>query len=161
MTVKTTFTVDEALQKLRNYCAYQERCHKEVVQKLSELGMIDAAINQIVVSLIGDNYLNEERFAFSYARGKFSQKHYGKIRIQRELKLRNIHPKLIQKAIDQIDSADFDHAFETLADKKWESLRKENALLKKKKFIDYMVYRGWETERVYDKLRSLSSRSNS
>ena len=150
--------MDEALQKLRNFCAYQERCHKEVVQKLGEMGMIDAAVNQIVVSLISDNFLNEERFAFSYARGKFSQKHYGKIRIQRELKLRDIHPKLIQKALDQIDSTDFDDAFEVLADKKWESLKNENVLVKKKKFFDYMVYRGWETERVYDKLRSLSSR---
>ena len=149
--------MDEALQKLRNFCAYQERCHKEVVQKLGEMGMIDAAVNQIVVSLISDNFLNEERFAFSYARGKFSQKHYGKIRIQRELKLRDIHPKLIQKALDQIDSTDFDDAFEVLADKKWESLKNENVLVKKKKFFDYMVYRGWETERVYDKLRSLSS----
>lgn len=122
------------------------------------MGMIDAAVNQIVVSLISDNFLNEERFAFSYARGKFSQKHYGKVRIQRELKLRDIHPKLIQKALDQIDSTDFDDAFEILADKKWESLKNENALVKKKKFFDYMVYRGWETERVYDKLRSLSSR---
>ena len=120
--------------------------------------MIDAAVNQIVVSLISDNFLNEERFAFSYARGKFSQKHYGKIRIQRELKLRDIHPKLIQKALDQIDSTDFDDAFEVLADKKWESLKNENVLVKKKKFFDYMVYRGWETERIYDKLRSLSSR---
>ncbi len=150
--------MDEALQKLRNFCAYQERCHKEVVQKLGEMGMIDAAVNQIVVSLISDNFLNEERFAFSYARGKFSQKHYGKIRIQRELKLRDIHPKLIQKALDQIDSTDFDDAFEVLADKKWESLKNENVLVKKKKFFDYMVYRGWETERIYDKLRSLSSR---
>ncbi len=150
--------MDEALQKLRNFCAYQERCHKEVVQKLGEMGMMDAAVNQIVVSLISDNFLNEERFAFSYARGKFSQKHYGKVRIQRELKLRDIHPKLIQKALDQIDSTDFDDAFEILADKKWESLKNENALVKKKKFFDYMVYRGWETERVYDKLRSLSSR---
>jgi regulatory protein len=128
VTAKTTFTVDEALQKLRNFCAYQERCHKEVVQKLVEMGMIDAAVNQIVVSLISDNFLNEERFAFSYARGKFSQKHYGKIRIQRELKLRDIHPKLIQKALDQIDSTDFDDAFEVLADKKWESLKKEKVL---------------------------------
>ena len=150
--------MDEALQKLRNFCAYQERCHKEVVQKLGEMGMIDAAVNQIVVSLISDNFLNEERFAFSYARGKFSQKHYGKIRIQRELKLRDIHPKLIQKALDKIDSTDFDDAFEVLADKKWESLKNENVLVKKKKFFDYMVYRGWETERIYDKLRSLSSR---
>ncbi|MDA0356804.1 MAG: regulatory protein RecX [Bacteroidetes bacterium] len=158
MTTRTTYTVDEALQKLRNFCAYQERCHKEVVQKLGEMEMIDAAVNQIVVSLISDNFLNEERFAFSYARGKFSQKHYGKIRIQRELKLRDIHPKLIQKALDQIDSTDFDDAFEVLADKKWESLKNENVLVKKKKFFDYMVYRGWETERIYDKLRSLSSR---
>ena len=128
--------MDEALQKLRNFCAYQERCHKEVVQKLGEMGMIDAAVNQIVVSLISDNFLNEERFAFSYARGKFSQKHYGKIRIQRELKLRDIHPKLIQKALDQIDSTDFDDAFEVLADKKWESLKNENVLVKKKKFFE-------------------------
>ena len=132
--------MDEALQKLRNFCAYQERCHKEVVQKLGEMGMIDAAVNQIVVSLISDNFLNEERFAFSYARGKFSQKHYGKIRIQRELKLRDIHPKLIQKALDQIDSTDFDDAFEVLADKKWESLKNENVLVKKMRSLRYLEH---------------------
>jgi regulatory protein len=155
----TTYTVEEALQKLRNYCAYQERCHKEVVQKLRDMGMIEAAIDQIVVSLITDNYLNEERFAFSYARGKFSQKQFGKIRIHRELKLRNIHATLIKKALEAIDKQEYELTFEILANKKWVSLSKAAQSTKKKKFFDFLVYRGWETERIYEKLKNLSDQS--
>lgn len=157
MNFKAIFSVDEALQKLRNYCAYQERCHMDVVQKLRDMGMIDVVIDQIVVSLITDNYLNEERFALSFARGKFNQKHYGKIRIRRELKRRNIHSKLIQNALDQIDSNDYYDSFEALATKKWQSLKNDKDLVKKKKFVDYLLYRGWEMELIYDKLQNLSN----
>ena len=69
-----TYTLKEATKKLKGYCAYQERCHKEVVQKLRDMNMIHQAIDEIITHLIQENYLNEERFAQSYARGKFNIK---------------------------------------------------------------------------------------
>ncbi len=97
MQKKPVLTVAEAQQKLEHYCAYQERCHQEVVNKLQELGMIPAAIDAIISSLIQNNYLNEMRFAQSFARGKFRIKKWGKNRILRELKLRNISNYNIKK----------------------------------------------------------------
>ena len=82
---KKSYTLEEATRRLERYCAYQERCHQEVVQKLKELGMIPEAIDQIVVHLIGEGFLNEGRFAMAFAWGKFNQKYWGRNRIEREL----------------------------------------------------------------------------
>jgi len=90
MQKQTSFTVQEAQKKLERYCAYQERCHQEVVQKLKSLNIIPVAIDQIISELITNNYLNETRFAQAYVRGKFRHKKWGKIRIQSQLKLRQI-----------------------------------------------------------------------
>lgn len=89
-----TYTVDEALSKLQKYCAYQERCHQEVHQKLKEMKMIPEAIDYIIVELIQHNFLNEERFTKSYIRGKFRIKKWGKHRLILELKKKTF-PKII------------------------------------------------------------------
>jgi regulatory protein len=93
-----SYTVDEAQQKLEHYCAYQERCHKEVEEKLKSMHMIPAAIDQIIGKLITDNYLNETRFAQSFARGKFRIKKWGKVRILNQLKFRGISAWNIKKS---------------------------------------------------------------
>ena len=78
---KKSYTVDEALSKLQKYCSYQDRCHKEVEQKLKELRMIPEAADQIIMTLIDGNYLNEERFALAFVRGKFKIKKWGRHRL--------------------------------------------------------------------------------
>jgi regulatory protein len=88
--LQPSYTIDEAIKKIESYCVYQDRCHKEVENKLREMGMIPIAANQIIGHLIQENYLNEERFARSYARGKFNIKKWGKKRIVNELKQRGI-----------------------------------------------------------------------
>lgn len=93
-----------ALQKLQAYCAYQERCHSEVTAKLRELGMFGDVADAIMAQLIEDNFLNEERFAIAYARGKFRMKSWGKIRIRQELKMRHIPDYSIQQAMKAIDT---------------------------------------------------------
>ena len=108
---KKTFTLDEALHKLERYCAYQERCHQEVITKLKAMGMIPAAIDTIVSQLIQSNYLNETRFAQSYARGKFRIKKWGKVRIKRELKARKISDYNITLALREISATEYDAAF--------------------------------------------------
>lgn len=149
------YTVDEAKRKLEHYCSYQERCHKEVVQKLRDMRMIPEAVDVIVVHLLHHNFLSEERFAQAYARGKFRIKKWGKYRITRELKQRDISKTLITSALKQISDADYLATFHTLAEKKANTITETNSQKKKKKLADYLLYRGWESHLVYDKVNEL------
>lgn len=96
-----------ALQKAEQYCAYQERAQQEVRNKLYDWGLWPDAIEQIIANLIEGNFLNEERFARQYAKGKFSQKGWGRIKIKQALKFKRIPEKLIQKALKEIDGDDY------------------------------------------------------
>jgi len=155
MQKKPVLTVAEAQQKLEHYCAYQERCHQEVVNKLRELGMIPTAIDTIITSLIQNNYLNEMRFAQSFARGKFRIKKWGKNRILRELKLRNISNYNIKKGMEQISEEDYHTTFMELFEKRKKEVARLPIEKQKKKLISYLSYRGWETELIYNALREL------
>jgi len=155
MQKKPVLTVAEAQQKLEHYCAYQERCHQEVVNKLRELGMIPTAIDTIITSLIQNNYLNEMRFAQSFARGKFRIKKWGKNRILRELKRRNISNYNIKKGMEQISEEDYHTTFMELFEKRKKEVARLPIEKQKKKLISYLSYRGWETELIYNALREL------
>lgn len=149
-----SYTVDEAKKKLEHYCSYQERCHDEVIQKLRALNMIPEAIDAIVFHLIENNFLNEERFAVSFARGKFRIKQWGRRRIINELKARNISKYNIDTALRQIDQDEYINAFNELADKQWESVSERNILKKKKKITDFLLRKGFESSLVMDKISS-------
>ncbi|SDL68048.1 regulatory protein RecX [Kriegella aquimaris] len=155
MTTRKSYTLTEATKKVEYYCAYQERCHKEVAAKLREMRMIPEAIDQIIVHLIKENYLNEERFAHSFVRGKFNIKKWGKKRIELELKRRDISPFLIRTALKEIDNRAYQETLDTLIHKKLATLKESNIQKKKKKLADYLLYRGWESHLVYDKLNNL------
>jgi regulatory protein len=150
-----TYTVQEAQKKLEHYCSYQERCHKEVIQKLQNMNMIPQAIDVIVVHLLDKNFLNEERFAKAFVRGKFRIKKWGKYRITRELKQRDISKTLITSAINQISDTDYLASFHELAERKALTIKESNTQKKKKKLADYLLYRGWESHLVYDKVNEL------
>ncbi len=152
---KKTYTVEEALVKLQKYCSYQDRCHKEVDQKLKEMQMIPQASEQIIWKLIEGNFLNEERFAMAYVRGKFRIKKWGKRRLVSELKKRQISKYIINKALNQISEDDYKATFETLAERKATSIFGSSKLKKKKKLADYLLYRGWEPHLVYEKVNQL------
>ncbi len=149
------YSVREATKKLEGYCSYQERCHKEVVSKLWEMRMIPDAIDQIIVHLIEGNYLNEERFAKSFARGKFSIKKWGRRRIISELKQRDISKFNIKTALQEIDDAAYLETFDALAEKRVRQLREKDIQKKRKKLADYLLYRGWESHLVYEKVKEL------
>ncbi|GIJ94290.1 regulatory protein RecX [Capnocytophaga stomatis] len=153
-TVKT-YTVEEAKRKLEAFCAYQERYHKEVIDKLQKMRMIPIAIDEIVVHLIQNNFLNEERFAKSFARGKFRYKKWGRIRIQRELKHRGLSAYIIQSALKEIDDEEYISVFDALAEKKQTEIKEKNTYKAKRKLADYLLYRGWESDLVYDKINEL------
>ena len=154
---KQTFTLTEAIKKLEHYCAYQERCHQEVRQKLRDMYMIPEAIDHIIVHLLEHNFLNEERFAKTFVRGKFRIKNWGKYRLTLELKKRDISKHNINLAINQISSDEYLKTFNELAEKKAISLSETNKWKKKKKLIDYLLYRGWESHLVYAKANELIS----
>ncbi|HPE82675.1 MAG TPA: regulatory protein RecX [Aequorivita sp.] len=150
MSTHKTHTVAEATKRMERYCAYQERCHKEVHQKLYEMRMIPAAADQIIDHLLRHNFLNETRFAQAFARGKFRTKKWGRNRIVNELKLRDISKYNIQIALKEIPDAEYYSTFETLVEKRLQQLASEKNLQKKrKKLVDYLFYRGWESEMVY------------
>ncbi|HEX9151337.1 MAG TPA: regulatory protein RecX [Flavobacterium sp.] len=149
------FSIKEALHKIEHFCAYQERCHEEVVQKLRTMKMDSEEIDTIMVHLINDNFLNEERFACSFARGKHRIKHWGKIRIVNELKSKKITQTLINIALKEISSEEYATTFDTLAERHWEAIRETNLLKKRKKFCDYMLRRGFESNLVFEKVKEL------
>lgn len=153
--MKDIFTPKEALQKLEHFCAYQERCHSEVISKLYSLKMTADEIDSIVVQLIENNFLNETRFACSFARGKHRIKNWGKIRITNELKLKQISSTNINLALKEISPEEYEATFEQLSERCWNSLQEKNILKKRKKFCDYMLRRGYESNWVYDKVKSL------
>ena len=152
---KNSFSVDEATRKLEGYCAYQDRCHKEVISKLREMNMIPQAIDLIVVHLIQENFLNEERFARSFARGKFKIKKWGKNRIVNELKQRDISKYNITMALKEIESKEYLNTFNVLASKRLSEIREKDLQKRRKKLADYLLYRGWESGMVYEKVYEL------
>ena len=140
-------------KKLEAYCAYQERCHKEVVAKLWSLGTNQNEIDEIISHLITSNFLNEERFSCSFARGKHRIKNWGKVRIVNELKFRNISSRNIATALKELNLEEYFEAFEKLSIRVWESISEKNSLKKRKKFCDYLLRKGWESDWVYAKAK--------
>ncbi|MEO8255053.1 MAG: regulatory protein RecX [Flavobacterium sp.] len=155
--MKEIFSIKEAIQKIEHYCAYQERCHEEVVSKLWSMKLNSAEIDQIIVHLIEHNFLNESRFACSFARGKHRMKNWGKIRISNELKMRHINQTLINIALKEITEEEYTETFEKLAERQWEFIRENNVLKKRKKFCDYMLRRGFESNLIYEKVKELEN----
>jgi regulatory protein len=137
-----------ALQKLRHYCTYQERSHFEVKQKLRELGVRYGDQDEIVATLIDEDYLNEERFAIQFAGGKFRMKEWGKKKILYGLKEKRVSEYCIKKALSSIDQEDYLKTLNKLAEEKYESLKSESLPEKKKKTIDYLIQKGYEYDLV-------------
>ena len=155
MNIIKTYTLTEAKKKLEHYCVYQDRCHKEITEKLKNMRMIQIAIDDIIGHLIEHNFLNEERFSKSFARGKFNIKHWGRNRIIRELKFRHISEYNIKTALKEFTEEDYYTKLNYLATKKLDSITETNVYKKRKKLADYLLYRGWESHLVYETTKAL------
>lgn len=155
--MKEVFSIKEAIKKIEHYCAYQERCHDEVVQKLRTMKMDADEIDTIIVKLIQDNFLNESRFACSFARGKHRIKFWGKNRIVNELKFRNIGQYNINLALKEISNEEYLDTFEKIATRNWESIKETNLQKKRKKFCDYLLRKGFESNLIYEKAKDLEA----
>lgn len=151
---KKSFTFDEIKQKLVNYCVYQDRCHYEVEQKMKEFLLIDEAKEEIILYLLKENFLNEERFARSYIRGKFYIKHWGKTKIKINLKQKHVPEKLINKCFDEINEDDYDKTIWKIYEDYYSKQTGIKEYQRKSKTIKYLMSRGFEYERINDVLDS-------
>jgi regulatory protein len=154
---KKYLTKEEALQKLKQYCAYQERSHHDAVQKLWDLGVRKAEHDEVLSALIEEDYLNEERFAVQYAGGKFRMKDWGRKKIYYGLKEKQVSAYCINKALKSINEDDYRKTLQQLAEKKWESLKGEQHLVRKKKATDYLLQKGYEPELVSGILKDIAT----
>lgn len=145
---KKFLTREQALQKLKQYCAYQERSHYEVQQKLWDLGVRRAEHDEIVATLIEEDYVNEERFAKAFAGGKFRMKDWGRKKIYYALKEKQVSEYSIKKAMKEIDDEDYKKVLLDLAEKKYASLKGEQYLVRRKKTMDYLLHKGYEPDLV-------------
>lgn len=144
---------EEALQKLQRYCAYQDRCHREVRAKLLDLGVYGDELEEIITDLIRENFLNEERFARSFARGKFRLKQWGRNRILRELKLRDISEYCIRKAMEEIDEDEYLQTLREVLNKKARTLKEPDVFKRSQKLARHAIQRGFEAELVWELVR--------
>ena len=156
--MKKYLTKDQAIQKLRQYCAYQERSHAEVKQKLWDLGVYASDHDEIISSLIEEDYLNEERFAKQFAGGKFRMKDWGRKKIYYALKEKQVSEYNIKKAMKEIDEEVYMKTLQGIAEKKYLSLKGEQYLVRKKKTIDFLMQKGYEPELITAVVQELSKK---
>ena len=154
---KRSLTPEQALQKLRQYCAYQERSHYEVEQKLWELGQPGKVHATLIAKLIEDDYLNEERFAIQFAGGKFRMKDWGRKKILYALREKKVSEYSIKKAMKEISEEAYLKTLESLAEKKYALLKGELPALRKKKTMEYLITKGYEPDLVYGVLNRMAS----
>ena len=144
-----TYTVEEAKRKLEAYCAYQDRCHKEVREKLIQMRMIPDAVDVIIYHLLQHKFLDEERFARSFARGKFRIKSWGKLRIVRELKFRDISAYNIKTALKEIDEEEYIKTIYSITTNRNQVISEPNTHKRKKKLVDFLTRKGFESELIF------------
>lgn len=153
-------TPAQALQKLKHYCAYQERSHSEVKEKAYGFGLHRQEVDEVISALIQEDYLNEERFAIAFAGGKFRMKGWGRVKIKYELKQRKVSDYCIRKALQEIDETVYQKTLEALAKKKWISIRGAgtNGFVKMSKTRDYLIQRGFETDKIREVLTKMGNK---
>ena len=141
---KKSLTPDQAFQKIKQYCAYQERCHREVTEKLYGYGLYKKDVEIILTNLIEENFLNEERFAIAFAGGKFRMKQWGRVKIKYDLKQKGVSNFCITLALKEIDEDNYLKTLQSVANKKWESLKGEQYLNSRAKTTAYLLQKGFE-----------------
>lgn len=154
---KKYWSIEEARGKLESYCAYQERCQWEVRRKLYEKGIAANQAEELISDMIASNFLNEERFARSFARGKFRLRHWGRNRISRELKFRQISQRCIQLGLSEIDPDEYYDTLLTEAEKKWEKTTEKDTYKKHYKVLSYLMAKGFEQDLVQEAIVAVSN----
>ena len=145
---------EQVLQKLKQFCAYQERSHQEVREKAFSIGLNNVDLQGLIATLIEENYLNEERFAIQYAGGKFRMKQWGRVKIKHALKQKQISEYCIKKALKQIDMDDYEKTLLKLAEQKEKLLSgTRHPLQRLMKLKTYLLGKGYEMDIINDVLK--------
>ena len=142
-----------ALAKAEHFCAYQERAQQDVRDKLYDWGLWPDAVENIIVKLIGDNFLNEERFAKAYVKGKFKQKAWGRVKIKQGLKFKKVPDVLIKKALLTIDGDDYLAMLAKVLNKKAALIKEKDDYKRRYKLQQYAMSRGYESDLIADILK--------
>lgn len=153
------FTPEQSLPKIKQYCAYQERCHAEVREKLYSFGLYKNQVEEIIATLISENYLNEERFAKQFAGGKFRMNQWGRNKIKQALKQKQVSDYCIKKALLEINGNDYTKIFKKLAAQKLQALKSEkNIFIKKRKLQDYLLQKGFEADWIREEVNKIGNK---
>ena len=160
MLPKKSLTKEQAYQKLKHYCAYQDRCHSEVKNKAYSFGLRKPDVEELTSKLIEENCLNEERFAKAFAGGKFRIKQWGRIKIRSELKNKQISYYCIAAALDEIDDLKYKETLHKLAVKRWNSIKGAgtNLFVKMTKTRDHLLLKGYEANLVAIEIKALTEK---
>lgn len=150
-------TFDQVLDKLRHFCSYRDRAHTEVENKLHQLGMWNEDADEIMAALITEGYLNEERFARSFVRGKFRIKNWGRKKIVQALKFKKVSPYCIRKGLEEIDEEEYWATLSKLATGKYAALKKEQYLRRQYKTTQYLLSKGYEADLIRDAINELKN----
>jgi regulatory protein len=151
---KIKLSLPQAAEKIKKWCAYQERSHFETTQKLFEFGLSSADVNCLLAELVTENFLNEERFARAFARGKFRIKKWGRSKIKNELKQRKVSDYCIKKALTEIDAGEYDQTLYKLIENKLKTVKEKNEYKRYYKVYSYALSRGFEPDLINDCIKT-------
>ena len=155
---KRVYDINIAIERIKNYCALQDRCQWDVIQKLREWGLQQATKDHILEILITNKFIDEERFSTSFCRGKFRIKNWGKRKIVNELRQKQISSICINTGLKEIDEKEYDLVLEKLFYQKERSIKDKNQFIRKTKIANFLIQRGFENNLVWDKIRELSDK---
>lgn len=147
---------DLILAKLRSFCAYQERCIHDVTEKLEEWRIGQKRAEKIIEKLIKEDYLNEERFARTYAGGKFRINHWGKTKIIYELEKRQVPDLIIQIGLQEIDDQEYKETLKEILTRKAREIKEKDPYRRRQKLTAYAVQKGYE----YHLIREVAEQMN-
>ena len=151
---------ESALPKIRHFCSYQERCHREVRDKLYEYGLDTGTVEELITGLIADGFLNEERFAKQYVGGKFRMKQWGRVKIRYSLKQLGVSEANIRIGLREIAESDYSQVLHQLTHAKWASLSGEKKQwVRAQKAQSFLIQRGFEAELIREALHPYLSTS--
>lgn len=151
---KKQYSIQEAREKIRAFCAYRERSQYEVRERLYEYGLYTDAVNQEISALIQENFLNEERFARAFVRGKFSIKKWGRVKIKQALYPHQLSDYILKKAFSEIDEEDYLQTLEQVIEKKAKTVKLKNEFERNGKIAQYVISRGFEPSLVWEIIKS-------
>ncbi|HXB13899.1 MAG TPA: regulatory protein RecX [Bacteroidia bacterium] len=159
---KKSPSIDDALARVRKYCAYSERSKVEVKKKLVEYGVMEGDINMILEKLVKEGFLNESRFALAFAGGKFRMKKWGRTRIKMEMKRKGLSQELIEQGLSELPEKAYTDTLDELLNKKWKQLQGKSEgnnskpiMAEKQKLIRYALQKGYEQDIVMNRMSKL------